>query len=115
MHEHSQRFAVLRMAVVLGVSRSGLYRWQQMRHNPSLAAQSRQRLGEQVLHTFKFSKQRDGARRVQAELASPGERHDVKTIGASMQRQSLVPKAARKFKVTTDSNHSLPVSSNLLE
>jgi len=29
--------------------------------------------------------------------------------------QGLVPKAARKFKVTTDSNHTLPVAPNLLE
>ncbi len=32
-----------------------------------------------------------------------------------MKRQNLIPKAARKFKVTTDSKHSLPVSPNLLE
>lgn len=115
MHEHSHQFTVRRMAAVLGVSRSGFYRWQQMRHHASLAAQSRQRLDEQVLNTFAFSKQRDGARRIQAELAAQGDRYDVKTIGSSMQRQSLVPKAARKFKVTTDSNHSLSVSPNLLE
>lgn len=114
MHEHRHHFAVLRMATVLGVSRSGFYRWQTIRHSPSLAAQSRQRLDERVLHTFELSKLRDGARRVQAELASQGERYDVKTMGASMQRQSLVAKAARKFKVTTDSHHGLPVSPNLL-
>ncbi len=32
-----------------------------------------------------------------------------------MKRQNLIPKAARKFKVTTDSKHSLPVSPNLLD
>ncbi len=32
-----------------------------------------------------------------------------------MKRQSLVAKAARKFKCTTDSNHRLPVAPNLLE
>lgn len=32
-----------------------------------------------------------------------------------MTRQNLVAKAARKFKTTTDSNHPLPVASNLLE
>lgn len=50
-----------------------------------------------------------------AELASQAERYDVKTVGASMQRQSLLPKSARKFNVTTDSNHSLSMSPNLLE
>lgn len=51
----------------------------------------------------------------QATLATDGHPYDVKTIGASMRRQSLVPKAARKFVVTTDSDHSLPVAPNLLE
>lgn len=32
-----------------------------------------------------------------------------------MQRQPLVPRAARKFKITTDSNHGLLVSPNVLE
>ena len=32
-----------------------------------------------------------------------------------MRRQQLVPKAARKFKVTTDSDHQLPIADNLLE
>jgi len=31
-----------------------------------------------------------------------------------MKRQGLKAKAARKFKVTTDSNHQLPVAPNLL-
>ncbi|CAA0102862.1 Uncharacterised protein [BD1-7 clade bacterium] len=32
-----------------------------------------------------------------------------------MKRQDLIPKVAKKFKVTTDSKHALPVSPNLLE
>jgi transposase InsO family protein len=32
-----------------------------------------------------------------------------------MERQGLVAQAARKFKVTTDSKHSLPIAPNLLE
>lgn len=87
--EHRHQFAVLRRAIVLGVSRSGFYRWQQMRHNFSLAAQSQKRLEEQVLCTLNLSKQRDGARRVRSKLSSQDERYDVKTIGVSMQRQSL--------------------------
>ncbi|CAK3627038.1 hypothetical protein VCRA2123E76_70035 [Vibrio crassostreae] len=39
---------------------------------------------------------------------------NVKTIAASMKRQSLVAKAGRKFKCTTDSKHRLPVLPNCL-
>ena len=38
-----------------------------------------------------------------------------KTLAASLQRQGLCAKAARKFKATTNSRHSLPVAPNLLE
>ncbi|QJA22974.1 hypothetical protein [Vreelandella piezotolerans] len=109
MHKQSHRFAVLRMAIVLGVSRRGFYRW------AADAPQPQPYRSVSATTELKLSEQRYSVRRVQAELASQGERYDVKTIGAIMQRQSLVPKAARKFKVTVDSNHGLPVSLNLLE
>ena len=41
--------------------------------------------------------------------------HMTKTVAASMKRQGLVAKAAKKFKATTDSDHDLPVAPNLLD
>ena len=43
-----------------------------------------------------------------------GNQYDITTIGRSMKRQNLVAKTARKFKVTTGSNHRLSVALNLL-
>ena len=71
-------------------------------------------MGVQAKPAFDSSKQRDGTRRIQVELEEQGNQYDIKTIGRSMKRQNLVAKAARKFKVTTDSNHRLPVAPNLL-
>ena len=82
---------------------------------PGPRALARQARDRKVKEAFDKSKQRDGARRIQVELAESGDQHDVKTIADSLRRQNLVPKAARKFKVTTDSNHKLPVAPNLLE
>lgn len=65
--------------------------------------------------SVQFLRCRSGARRIQKELEANGNKHDVKTIAASMKRQSLVAKAARKFKCTTDSKHRLPVAPNLFE
>lgn len=67
-----------------------------------------------IKSAFYSNKQRDGARRIQVELHEQGRQHDIKTIGRSMKRQNLAAKTARKFKVTTDSNHRLPVAPNLL-
>ena len=44
-----------------------------------------------------------------------GRPYDLKTITASLRRQGLVAKAARKFKATTNSKHNLPVFDNLLQ
>ncbi len=44
-----------------------------------------------------------------------GKYPDLKTIAASLKRQGLVAKAARKFKATTNSKHNLPVFDNLLQ
>ena len=44
-----------------------------------------------------------------------GQPYDLKTIAASLKRQGLVAKAARKFKATTNSKHNLPVFENLLQ
>jgi transposase InsO family protein len=115
MLEHLLFFRVSRMAKVFGISRSGFYYWIKNRHKDCLREQARQVLDGKVKEAFDNSKGRDGARRIQAELADNGDHHDVKTIASSMKRQSLLAKAARKFKCTTDSNHRLPVAPNLLE
>ncbi len=46
------------------------------------------------------------------ELAENGDNRNIKIIAASMKRQDLTPKAARKFKCTTDSKHKPAVAPN---
>jgi transposase InsO family protein len=114
MLEHLICVSVYRMAKVLNVSRSGFYYWIKHRHKSTLKALNRQKLDDGVKTAFEQRKGRDGARRLQVELAEHGHFHNVKTIASSMKRQQLVLKAAKKFKCTTDSNHELPISPNLL-
>jgi transposase InsO family protein len=78
-------------------------------------ALQQQRRDEQIQQIFVDSKQHYGATRIKVELEEKQQTPCIKTISESMKRQGLVPKAARKFKVTTDSNHTLPVAPNLLE
>jgi len=103
------------MVAVFGVSRSGYYAWVKRCRSPSGRKRAQQKLDAQVKDIFNLSKQRSGARRIRVELQAQGDEYDTKTISRSMKRQGLVAKAARKFKVTTDSNHRLPVAPNLLE
>jgi putative transposase len=64
---------------------------------------------------FEARKGRSGAVGITLDLDEQGYNHNRKTVAASMKRQGLMAKAGRKFKATTDSEHSLPVAPNRLE
>lgn len=66
------------------------------------------------LFTFDASKARNDAERIAVDLQEAGESLNIKIIRKSLKRQGLAPKAARLFKMTTDSNHQYPVLPNLL-
>ena len=104
------------MVKVFKVSRSGFYNWTKHRHKAIQREATRQEFDVKVKHAFDNSKGRDGSRRIQKELAenSDSYSYNVKTIAASVKRQDLTPKSARKFKCTTDSKHKMPVAPNLL-
>lgn len=115
MLEHLLQFSITRMASVFRVSRSGFYHWIKNRHKESQRSHRRKQRDQAIKDAFDESKERDGARRIQKTLEEHGNSADIKTIQNSMKRQGLVAKAARKFKVTTNSNHKLPVAPNVLE
>ena len=91
------------MVNVLNVSRSGYYAWRKHGQTVNPREQRQIERDEAIKQAFIDSKERSGARRIQVDLAELDMTPDIKTIRNSMIRQGLVPKAARKFKVTTDS------------
>lgn len=108
MHAHEGEFAIRLMCRVLKVSPSGYYAWRS--RTPSHQAQARAALDTRVRAEFDARKGRAGAPRLARHL-SIGRRQ----VAESLRRQGLRAKAARKFKATTNSNHSLPVAENLLQ
>lgn len=48
-------------------------------------------------------------------LCNQRHKYGRKTVAAGIKRQNLRAKAARKYKVTTNSNHNLPGALNLLQ
>ncbi|RUO24717.1 IS3 family transposase [Aliidiomarina sanyensis] len=113
--EHQHQFSLKRMVNVLNVSRSGYYAWRKHGQTVNPREQRQIERDEAIKQAFIDSKERSGARRIQVDLAELDMTPDIKTIRNSMIRQGFVPKAARKFKVTTDSKHNQPVAPNLLE
>lgn len=108
MKAHEAEFVVRLMCRVLGVSPSGYYAWRN--RTPSKQARARAALDAQVRDEFERRKGRAGAPRLSRYL-NRGRRQ----VAQSLRRQGLRAKAARKFKATTNSNHSLPVAQNLLQ
>jgi transposase InsO family protein len=113
MLENSAIFSVEIMACVLQVSRSGYY-WRKNKERISAREQRRMDIDESVSAAFTASKERYGAERIFVDLSKQECPLDIKTIAKSLKRQGLVSKAARLFKVTTDSDHSEPIAENLL-
>jgi putative transposase len=101
------------MCEVLDVSRSGYYAWQQ---RPESARSIRQRelVAEmRAIHGEKH-KENYGSPRMLDELRARGREVCENTVAKLMQENELRAATARKFRHTTDSNHSHPVANNVL-
>jgi transposase InsO family protein len=101
------------MCKVLEVSPSGYYAWRKRPESATVVR--RRRLTVMVKAIHEQSRQNYGSPRVFKELQARGERCNVKTVARIMRKNEIVAKRRRKFKVTTDSNHRLPVAKNLLD
>lgn len=108
MQAHEAESSVRLMCRALVVSPSGYYGWRGRK--PSRQARASELLDTQVRTEFEARKGRAGSPRLAKHLGK-GRRQ----VAQSLRRQGLRAKAAKKFKATTNSNHSLPVAENLLK
>ncbi|EKN4073701.1 IS3 family transposase [Yersinia enterocolitica] len=111
IENHRAEFSVKAMCRVLRVARSGWYAWRLRRQQITPRQQFRLVCDTAVRKAFTEAKQRYGAPRLADELPE----YNVKTIAASLRRQGLRAKAARKFSPVSYREHGLPVSENLLK
>ncbi|HHJ4164318.1 TPA: IS3 family transposase [Raoultella ornithinolytica] len=111
IENHRAEFSVKAMCRVLRVARSGWYAWRLRRQQITPRQQFRLVCDTAVRQAFTEAKQRYGAPRLADELPE----YNVKTIAASLRRQGLRAKAARKFSPVSYREHGLPVSENLLK
>ena len=101
------------MCRVLNVRRSGYYAWKRRRPNDRQAEVKR--LDEAIRRVFDAHKGRYGSPRVWEDLKAEGWRVGRPRVARRMQALGLKARAARKFKATTQSKHTLPVAPNRLE
>jgi putative transposase len=101
------------MCRALGVSRAGYYAWR--KRQPSAAEIRREELTEEITTIHAQVKGRYGSPRVHAELVARGHGCCVNFVAKLMRAAGIAAKTKRKFRQTTDSNHVLPVSENVLD
>lgn len=110
---HESNYSVTQLCRVMSVTRNGYYAW---RTRPDSArARSNARLDVLIKASFAEHKSRYGSPRLTVELQENGETCGENRVAARMAALDLRAKAKRKYKATTQSNHSLPVAPNLLE
>jgi putative transposase len=112
--EHLETWPVTVMCRTLGVSTQGYYAW---RSRPASQQEKRRdALLAQIQAVHAEAKQRYGSPRIHEELQQ-GRKVAccVNTVAKLMRKHGIRAKSARKFRNTTDSNHSLPVAENVLD
>ena len=100
------------MCRVLAVSKSAYYIWRS-RANAAQSA-TEQALRQRMQDLFAESNSSLGSRRMVKQLCKEGYQIGRYRVRGLMKELNLVVKQKRKFKVTTNSRHSLPVADNIL-
>ena len=98
---------------MLEVSRSGFYAWRS--REASDAEVRREELTAEVKAIHEEVKARYGSPRIHAELVAKGHECSVNFVARVMHEAGIAAKTKRKFRQTTDSNHSMPVAENVLD
>lgn len=105
-------FPLRLMCRVLEVSRSGFYAWRKRPKSLRVRANDRLRLEIRAVHVE--TKRRYGAIKIQQELNASGIECGHNRVARLMREEGLKSKRSRKFRVTTQSDHSFPVARNEL-
>jgi transposase InsO family protein len=106
-------FKISTLCQVFGISRSGYYEW--LNQKPSVRKLEAERL-KNIIHTaYQMSRRVYGYRRVHAEMRAQNISCSLNRVSRLMKQEGLKSKTRRKFRITTDSTHTLPVYPNLLE
>jgi putative transposase len=101
------------MCRVLGASRSSYYEWRKGRVSQRLLR--RQQLLAEIKKIHEESRGNYGSPRITRELRKKGIVVNEKTVAELMKEHGIQAKRKKKFKATTDSNHTLPIAKNRLK
>jgi transposase InsO family protein len=113
MKDHKERYSVTKMAKALRVSRSGYYAWENRK--PSKHTLEDHALAELIAEIFKHHFSRYGSPRIWVELRDNGIWISRKRVQRLMREHKLRARRPQGWVKTTDSNHGLLISENILD
>jgi len=97
---------------MLDLSSSGYYAW--LNRKPSKRSEEEGRLEVEIKAAHKRTRRTCGPKRLQEDLAAHGVKVGLCRIRRIRKKLGIRCKQVKKFKATTDSNHTLPVTENVL-
>jgi len=100
------------MCRALKVSASGYYAW--CKRPECDRVRETHRLDVLIRAQFEASKKRDGSIKITESLRNKGEKVSRSKVARRMRNMGLRSKVKKKYRPTTDSNHSEPVAPNIL-
>lgn len=106
------KYSITSLCKKLEISESGYYAW--INRKPSKRAQEEVRLAVEIRAAHKRMRGVCGAEKLQEDLKATGTYVGISRIKRIKREQGLYCKQTKKYKATTDSNHTLPVAENLL-
>lgn len=112
VRDEAKNHSVELLCQVLEVSRSGYYAF--CTRPQSLRETINQRLMPMIKNIFEQNRKVYGYRRISAELKKRGKSCGKHKTIQLMQRLHIRPAFKRCFQITTDSKHSLPIFTNIL-
>ena len=113
MHSEKANHKLSVLCRVLGLSRSGYHKWANAK--PSRRERENTRLAAEIRGIHQTSRSRYGSPRVHAELSERGRRVGRKRVARIMRENGIKSRPKRRFRLTTDSSHTLPVALNFLD
>jgi len=113
MQQYGSGFEVRRMCRVLGVSRSGYYSY--LRCGLSRRHEENRCLVEKIKQIWHEVRGVYGSPRVTVELRAQGFVCGENRIARLMRENGIKARTKKKFKVTTKSDHNLPVAQDLVK
>jgi putative transposase len=112
IQEQQQQFSLAALCRAMQVCRGGFYAWK--KRGKSVRQQQNETLTEQIKTAYEQSDETYGSPRIFVELKEAGIACSQKRIARLMRLHHLRAVRPKRFVVTTDSNHEMPIAQNLL-